>query len=90
MGVVERMAASLHSCTFVVDRGEPVGVVTERDLVRLLVEDGLPQSLALPVGEVMSGNLILARESMCLKSAIDLSKQLASKGVQYLAWQTDA
>lgn len=68
----------------VVDQKEgkrrPVGIVTDRDIVLEIVADGAPPEKR-TVGDIMSSNLVAARESDDL---LDTIKLMRSKGVRRL------
>lgn len=78
-GVLEAMRRRRISCVVVTDRGQPIGIFTEKDAVRLLAE-GLLQ-LAQPVAEVMSAPLLCAQAEMDYREAYKL---MAERGVRHL------
>ncbi|MEM1537954.1 MAG: CBS domain-containing protein [Candidatus Nezhaarchaeales archaeon] len=67
--MVERGLGSL----IVVEGGEPVGIITERDLTRRVVAKGLP--LTTKVGEVASKPLITIGPDETLLEAINVMKR---------------
>lgn len=58
INVVKAMNDHKVGSVLIVENGKLVGIFTERDLVRIVAEG---KSLDLPVGEVMSRNLIVAK-----------------------------
>jgi CBS domain-containing protein len=66
----ELMSSSHLGCLVVVDEEVPVGIVTERDLVRRVVAKRLP--LDTKVSEVMSKSLITVDPDASLKEAARL------------------
>lgn len=71
LDVVRVMRERRHSCTVVSSNDIPLGIVTERDVVRYLAETGesaRPGSLT--VGEVMSGPPVTVRETDSLYNAM--------------------
>jgi CBS domain-containing protein len=66
----ELMSSSQLGCLVVVDGEAPVGIVTERDIVRRVVAKGLPVNTK--VSEVMSKSLITVDPDASLKEAARL------------------
>lgn len=66
----ELMCSSQLGCLVVVDGEEPVGIVTERDIVRRVVAKRL--SLDTKISEVMSKSLITVDTDASLKEAARL------------------
>ena len=66
----ELMSSSQLGCLVVVDREAPVGIVTERDIVRRVVAKKLP--FGTKVSEVMSKSLITVDPDASLKEAARL------------------
>ena len=61
--IVKRLAARRIGAVIVEGtRGEVRGIVSERDIVRVLAEHG-PEVLAWPASKVMTRNVVTARES---------------------------
>jgi diguanylate cyclase (GGDEF)-like protein len=80
--VIETMKNSPHSCLVITDNEIPVGIITERDIVRLvggLVSDCL--SLGQPVREVMSQPVVTIDANTSLLDALVIAK---SKHVRHL------
>lgn len=76
----EALAAmeSAHASSVIIcDGRKPLGVLTERDVVRLFVEDGAPRS----VGEVMTRPALCIAEDASLASATEIMNQ---RGVRHL------
>ncbi|MDO8585495.1 MAG: GGDEF domain-containing protein [Armatimonadota bacterium] len=71
--VVERMARSSISCQIVVERDCPVGIVTERDVVRFYAENA-GKSTRLRVGDFMSRPVYSIPESTTLSEAGSMMK----------------
>ncbi len=66
----ELMCSTQLGCLVVVDEGVPVGIVTERDIVRRVVAKKLP--LETNISEVMSRSLITVDPDASLKEAARL------------------
>jgi len=80
--VIEMMSDSPHSCMIITDDEIPVGIITERDVVRLvgrLVTDRL--SLGQPVREVMSQPVVTVDAKTSLSDALVIAK---SKHIRHL------
>jgi diguanylate cyclase (GGDEF)-like protein len=80
--VIETMKDSPHSCLIITENEIPVGIITERDIVRLvggLVSDCL--SLGQPVREVMSQPVVTIDANTSLLDALVIAK---SKHVRHL------
>jgi len=73
--LVERMTKRRFSCVFVCDRGQPVGVVTERDLVRLLSLADAERRMAAPVREFMTESLVLVRAKSTIAVAMSMLRE---------------
>lgn len=54
----------------VVDDGKPIGIITERDLVKRVVAEGLP--FEVKVGDVMSKPLLTVEPNLPATSALDV------------------
>ena len=67
---LSHMARRAVSCVVVVEHNAPVGVFTERDVVRLIAEGADLTNVS--VGSVMSSNLVTASSGMSPFSAINL------------------
>ena len=63
----ELMDSKAIGCLIVVEGEKPVGIVTERDLVRRVIARKLPYSLK--VSEIMTKNLVVADPDVSLKEA---------------------
>ncbi|MBY4677532.1 EAL domain-containing protein [Marinobacterium arenosum] len=68
---VQLMRARHSDSLLVTEQGQPVGLITERDLVRLIAQDRVDDSLA----EVMSKPLIAVPDSMSLLAARSLMEK---------------
>jgi diguanylate cyclase (GGDEF)-like protein len=80
--VIEMMKDSPHSCLIITDNEIPVGIITERDIVRLVgrsVSDGL--SFGQPVREVMSQPVVTIDANTSLLDALVIAK---SKHIRHL------
>jgi diguanylate cyclase (GGDEF)-like protein len=71
--VVERMSHSSISCLIVVDDDRPIGIVTERDIVKLCAQ-GSGSLLDSPVAEYMTAPVHSIPETMTLSDARKLMK----------------
>lgn len=80
--VIQAMKESAHSCLVITDNEIPVGIVTERDIVRL-VDDLISSrlSLAQPVKEIMSQPIVTIDANTSLLDALVIAK---SKKVRHL------
>ena len=80
---VERMASQgVSSIVVVGERGEPVGIVTERDVMRRLAEAGEALDLGVtPVSEVMTPDVVTQTPDGTLYEALFL---LSSRGIKHL------
>ena len=76
---VNIMKKSGLGCVVVLDDGKPVGIFTERDLIRKIA-DG-PESLGLPISQVMSKPLTIVSPSATLWDAISL---MGRRGIRRL------
>ena len=79
MSVVELsklMSQQKYSCLPVVDDGKPIGIITERDIVRYLAESVGDSSFMRPTlaSDLMSSDLILIREEQSLLDALVVSQ----------------
>ena len=80
--VIKAMKEFHHSCLVVTDNETPIGIVTERDIVRLfgdLVGNGV--SLAQPVEKIMSQPLVTIDANATLFDALIIAK---SKKIRHL------
>jgi len=77
---IDAMRRHTISCIVVLDGDEPVGIFTERDLVRCMASPAEWRA-ARPVCEVMSADLATARDSMMLYEAFNL---LGARKVRHL------
>ena len=68
----QRMAQARISCIPVLDGATPVGIVTERDLLRLLLSGTDP---ALPVAQIMATPLLTASQASDLTSAYRIMQE---------------
>jgi len=70
------MSKQKYSCLPVVDAGKPVGIITERDIVRyfakMMAEEGSPQSAL--AADIMSKSLILMHQDQSLLDALVVSQ----------------
>ncbi len=73
--IVESMALHKISCKLVTEDGAPVGIITERDMVKLLLataED--PSMLDHPAEEIMSSPIVTLRDDESLYDAMVVSR----------------
>lgn len=78
-------AMTVHrmGCVLVVDKvGEPAGIVTDRDLMKILAKEGSPQT---QLGKFMSRNLQMVEDSGSLKDVIQIMKQFGVRRVPVIA-----
>ncbi|MCW4023919.1 MAG: CBS domain-containing protein [Candidatus Bathyarchaeota archaeon] len=66
----EIMDSKTLGCLIITQNDEPVGIVTERDIVRRIVAKKLPYTVQ--VSEIMSKNLVVAEQDSSLKEAARL------------------
>ncbi len=66
------MTDSHVGCVIITDGHSPIGIVTERDIVRRVVSDNLPLSTS--VSEIMSTKLITAKSDFTLWELAQLMK----------------
>jgi len=78
---LERMAAKRCSCTVVVDAGRPVGIVTERDLGRLVLRPDWASLIEGPVSASMSTGVLSIERSATVAQAARL---LRERGIRRL------
>ena len=79
---VEKMAGARTSSIVVVgERGEPVGIVTERDLMRCVAADPSFDFDRTPVSSIMTADVITRKPDDTLYEALFL---LSSKGIKHL------
>ena len=79
---VEKMAgAGTSSIVVVGERGRPVGILTERDLMRRLAGTGRFELDRTPVSEIMTADVITRTPDATLYQALFL---LSSKGIKHL------
>jgi len=81
MDVIQTMLANHYSCMVVTDEDVPVGIVTERDFVRLLAERDDRSIRALKVRDVMSRPLIAVGEDTTLFDALVM---ITSRNVRHV------
>ncbi len=73
--VVAAMAQNSLSCTLVTDQDVPIGIITERDIVRLLLAtEEAPNILDWPAEQVMSAPIICLNDNETLYDALVVSK----------------
>jgi CBS domain-containing protein len=71
--IAKQMKRNNISSVVIVDKNQPVGIITERDIVtRIVANDGDPSKIS--VGEVMTKPVIAVLEETLLTEAIDLMK----------------
>ncbi len=79
---VETMASARASSIVVVgQRGEPVGILTDRDIMRRIVKTERFDLVETPVSEVMTANVVTLTPDDTLYQALFL---LSSKGIKHL------
>jgi CBS domain-containing protein len=66
----EIMDSKTLGCLIITQNDEPVGIVTERDIVRRIVAKKLPYTVQ--VSEIMSKNLVVTDQESSLKEAARL------------------
>ncbi len=72
---VETMAHNRCSCVLVVEENHPAGIVTERDVVGLMLQSQSdPDILSKPVGECMSSPIITLNQKESLFEALVVSR----------------
>ncbi|MCH8176171.1 MAG: CBS domain-containing protein [Proteobacteria bacterium] len=69
--VAKTLAEKHHSCGLICEYDKPVGIITERDIVRLLTGDAKPD---LAIREVMTHRPICVDVNTELTDALDLAK----------------
>ena len=69
--VAKTLAEKHHSCGLICEYDKPVGIITERDIVRLLTSDAKPD---LAIREVMTHRPICVDANTELMDALDLAK----------------
>lgn len=69
----ELMGASQVGCLVVMDREVPIGIITERDMVRRVLAKKLP--LETKVSEIMSKSLVTVNPDTSLKEAARLMSE---------------
>ncbi len=73
--IVSTMTQERHSCMTIVENGQPIGIVTERDLSRLLAQALNQRCDPLqPISNVMTPNPICVSQDMRLIDALALSR----------------
>lgn len=66
--VVQTIAKKHYSCALICEYDKPIGIITERDIVRLFAQKGLKENL--PVGDVMS------RDPVCVNADTNIMEAL--------------
>lgn len=73
--VIKTMTKEQHSCGIICQDGTPVGIVTERDLVRFMnSEEKLGDINLMTIAEVMTPNPICVTANTEISSALDLAR----------------
>lgn len=68
------------SCVVVVDRDRPLGIITERDIVRKVVASGRnPEELK--VSDIMTPGLVTMRKDNTVEEAVDLMEKSRIKKI---------
>lgn len=67
---LDMMRSHHESCVVVVEAGHPVGIITERDVVRLYSSD--PEQTEIPVGKVMSSPVLTVSIDSSINEAAEL------------------
>lgn len=74
-GVIDLMAAQRRSCIIITDQSSPVGIITERDLVRLLQQrPETTQLCARKAAEIMSSPIITLNQDQSLFDALVIAR----------------
>jgi diguanylate cyclase (GGDEF)-like protein len=71
---VKKMAEQRYSCIIISEHEAPIGIVTERDLVKALNQDMQEIDLSLPVSNFMSSPILSLNENQSLFEAIVISR----------------
>jgi len=72
---IELMVTQRHSCTVVIENGEPVGILTEHDLIKVLHQPQTRQNLStIPVADIMSSPIITLKEDDSFYDATVISR----------------
>lgn len=73
--IVESMAHNKISCKLVTENNEPIGIITERDMVKLLLATAAdPSMLDHPAEEIMSSPIVTLRDDESLYDAMVVSR----------------
>lgn len=75
MRVIKAMARRRISCAIVVEKKKPVGIISERDVIRLVAKGALEESVA--VKDTMSSPVYTVRENVTIETAM---KYMMEKG----------
>ncbi len=67
-------------CVIVVDKGGPVGILTERDIVQKVVADGRKPD-EIKVGDIMTRNLVTLKKQNTVEEAVDLMERKRIKKI---------
>lgn len=71
---VKQMVEQSYSCIVINDNKRPVGIVTERDLVKVLNQNVQKIDLSLPISDFMSSPVLSINENATLFDAIVISR----------------
>jgi diguanylate cyclase (GGDEF)-like protein/PAS domain S-box-containing protein len=80
MQALNLMQAQRESCVIVVEAGKPVGIVTERDVVRFYTQD--PQRVGVQLAEVMTAPVMTISGEATINEA---AERMLAKKVRHLA-----
>jgi diguanylate cyclase (GGDEF)-like protein len=72
--VVRKMVDQHYSCIIIIQNERPIGIITERDLVKLLNQETQKIDLSLPVADFMTSPVVSLNESQTLFDAIVISR----------------
>ncbi len=84
---VDKMVGQRFSCTVIAEDKKPVGILTERDLVKGLVKTNHEHSLAQSVSEIMTSPVLSLNQSESLFDALVVTK---AEKVRHLPVVNDA
>ena len=71
---VEKMVAQRYSCIIISQNKRPVGIITERDIVRALNQEVQEINLLLPISDFMSSPILSLNENQSLFDAMVISR----------------
>lgn len=71
---VDSMVENRYSCIIIEDEGTPLGIITERDLVKVLAKANQEDNLSLPVVDFMTSPILRLNQNESLFDALVVSK----------------